>query len=321
MKLAPSLLCLVSALALLPIASSAANLLSATPAASQKAQITILYDAFGQPSAMEKDWGFAALIEFGGKRILFDTGDNPDILAKNAKAKRADLSKLDFVVMSHRHGDHMGGLSYLLNVNPKVKIYAPKENFGVYGFSLPSSFYRKDESLPSEQRYYGGTPPEVIRFGSAWPTAKFELIENTTEIASGIHLIALVSDKPNTLELRELSLALDTPDGIVLVVGCSHPGIDKIVESASSINKHIHIIVGGFHLVVAKDPEIEKVVTGLRDTWKLDYVAPGHCTGEPTFAALRKAFADHYVYAGLGSTISLLPTPGSIAKANQASVP
>jgi hypothetical protein len=58
-----------------------------------KAQITVLYDAFGKPSAMEKDWGFAALIEYGGKRILFDTGDNPDILANNAKAKGVDLSK------------------------------------------------------------------------------------------------------------------------------------------------------------------------------------------------------------------------------------
>jgi len=61
---------------------------------SQKAQITILYDAFGKPSAMEKDWGFAALIEYGGKRILFDTGDDPDILARNVKAKNVDLSKL-----------------------------------------------------------------------------------------------------------------------------------------------------------------------------------------------------------------------------------
>jgi 7,8-dihydropterin-6-yl-methyl-4-(beta-D-ribofuranosyl)aminobenzene 5'-phosphate synthase len=205
--------------------------------------------------------------------------------------------------MSHRHADHMGGLDYVLRVNPKVKIYAPKENFGVYGFSLPSSFYRKDESLPPEQRYYDGAPPEVMKFGSAWPKANFELIEKTTEIAPGIHLIALVSDKPTTLELRELSLAIDTPDGIVLVVGCSHPGIDKIVEAASSINKRIHIIAGGFHLVVAKDPDIETVVTGLHDTWKVDYVAPGHCTGEPTFAALRKAFGEHYVYAGLGSTI------------------
>jgi 7,8-dihydropterin-6-yl-methyl-4-(beta-D-ribofuranosyl)aminobenzene 5'-phosphate synthase len=104
----------------------------------------------------------------------------------------------------------------------------------------------------------------------------------------------------------------------VLVVGCSHPGIDKIVEAASAINKRIHLIAGGFHLVVAKDPEIEEVVTGLRDTWKVDYVAPGHCTGEPTFAALRKAFGQHYVYAGLGSTIVLGPTPRSIATANQA---
>jgi metal-dependent hydrolase (beta-lactamase superfamily II) len=64
-----------------------------------------------QTPAMQKDRGYAALVEYGGKRILFDTGNNPDILAQNAKAKGVDLTKLDFVVMSHRHGDHMGGLS------------------------------------------------------------------------------------------------------------------------------------------------------------------------------------------------------------------
>jgi len=317
MKSKLSLLCLVGPLTLLPIGRAATNPHSAANTATQKAQITILYDAFGKPSTMQKDWGFAALIEYGGKRILFDTGNNPDILARNAKAKGADLSKLDFVVLSHRHGDHMGGLSYLLRVNPKVKIYAPRENFGVYGFSLPSSFYRKDESLPAEQRYYDGAPPEVMKFGSAWPRANFELIEKTTEIAPGIHLIALVSDKPTTLELHELSLAIDTPEGIVLVVGCSHPGIDKIVEGAISINQRIHMIVGGLHLVVAKDPEIEKIVTELHDTRKVDYVAPGHCTGEPAFTALKKAFGEHYVYAGLGSTIVLAPTPPSIAASRQ----
>jgi hypothetical protein len=110
---------------------------SAAPAPSvprdeTKQQITILHDAFGKPSPMEKDWGFAALIEYRGKHILFDTGDNPDILARNAKAKGVDLSNLDFAVLSHRHGDHMGGLDHLLAVNPHVKIYATKENFGVY---------------------------------------------------------------------------------------------------------------------------------------------------------------------------------------------
>ena len=270
-----------------------------------KVQITILYDAFGQASAMQKDWGYAALIEYGGKHILFDTGNNPDILAQNVKAKDIDLSKLDFVVMSHRHGDHMGGLAYLLKVNPKVTIYAPKEGFGVYGANLPSGFYRKDPSLPPEQRYYNGAPPEVMRFGAAWPGVNFQLIDKNTEMAPNIHLITLVSDKPGTLELRELSLAISTPDGMVVVVGCSHPGIDKIVESAAAINPRIRFIVGGFHLVVASDSDIEKVVTALHDRFKVEYVAPGHCTGEPAFAALKKAFGDHYLYAGLGTALTL----------------
>lgn len=292
------------------LAGCGALLLSrGTGAEPPSAQITILYDAFGKPSAMQKDWGFAALIEYAGKRILFDTGDNPDILANNAKAKGVDLSKLDFVVLSHRHGDHMGGMEYLLSVNPKVRIYAPKENFGVYGFSLPGSFYRRDESLPPEQRYYDGAPPNVMRFGSAWPRADFELIEQTREIAPGIHLIALTSDKPSTLELRELSLAIDTPDGIVLLVGCSHPGIDKIVEAAASIDRRIHLVAGGFHLVVTKDEEIDRIASILHDRWGVEYVAPGHCTGEPAFAALRRVFGERYVYAGLGTVVAMNGRP------------
>jgi 7,8-dihydropterin-6-yl-methyl-4-(beta-D-ribofuranosyl)aminobenzene 5'-phosphate synthase len=188
-------------------------------------QITILYDAFGSDSAMRKDWGFSALVEIAGKRVLFDTGDNAEIFAANVKAKGVDLTKLDFVVLSHRHSDHMAGLNYVLSVNPSVRIYAPKEGFGIYGSSLPSSFYRKDESLPSEMRYYDGKPPEVMQFGAAWTNAHFELIDQTTEIAPGITLIALISDLPGTRELKELSLAVNTSDGLVLVVGCSHPGL------------------------------------------------------------------------------------------------
>jgi len=289
----------VSCSALLLLFMGCATTISAgqmTSAAPAKPKITVLYDAFGKTPTMQKDWGYAAFIEYGGKRILFDTGNNPEIFARNAKAKGVDLTKLDFVVMSHRHGDHMGGLTYLLKVNPTVRIYAPKDGLGgVYGSDIPSSFYRKDASLPPEQRYYDGGPPKIMRFGSAWPGANFQLI----------HLIALVSDKPGTLELRELSLAINTPEGMVIVVGCSHPGIDKIVEAASSINPRIHLIVGGFHLVVSSDSEIETIVTALHDRFKVEYVAPGHCTGEPAFTALKKAFGDRYLYAGLGTTLAL----------------
>jgi 7,8-dihydropterin-6-yl-methyl-4-(beta-D-ribofuranosyl)aminobenzene 5'-phosphate synthase len=268
-------------------------------------QITVLYDAFGKDSSMKKDWGYAALIEAGGKRILFDTGNDAEVFAANVKAKKVDLSKLDFVVLSHRHSDHMAGLSHVLSVNPKVKIYAPKEGFGIYGSTLPSKFYRKNESLPMEMRYYDGSPPETMKFGSAWQGANFEPIEKTTEVAPGVHVIALVSEAAGTKELRELSLAIETPEGIVLIVGCSHPGIEAIVAEAAKINPTINTIAGGFHLVVAQDDAITKLATSLRNNYKVQNIAPGHCTGESTFAVLKQVFGDRYLYAGVGTVLAL----------------
>ena len=269
-------------------------------------RVTILYDSFGKSPTLTMDWGFAALVEYGGKRILFDTGNNAQIFERNVKAAGIDLQKLDFVVMSHRHGDHMGGLAYLLKVNPTVKIYAPKERSGVYGDDQPSStWYRKDPSLPAEQRYYSGAPPEIIHRGEAWPGANFQLIDKNIEIVPGMYLIALVSDQPGTLELHELSLAVRTPDGLVLVVGCSHPGVEHIVQEASAIDPHINLLLGGLHQIQAPDPEVERIARVLHDQYKLDRIAPGHCTGEPEFAALKKTFGDHYLYAGVGSVVDL----------------
>jgi 7,8-dihydropterin-6-yl-methyl-4-(beta-D-ribofuranosyl)aminobenzene 5'-phosphate synthase len=269
-------------------------------------RVTILYDSFGKSPTLTMDWGFAALVEYGGKRILFDTGNSPQIFEHNVKAAGVDLRKLDFVVMSHRHGDHMGGLAYLLKVNPTVKIFAPKERSGVYGDDQPSStWYRKDPSLPAEQRYYRGAPPEIIHMGEAWPNANFQLIDKNIEIVPGMYLIALVSDQPGTLELRELSLAIRTPDGLVLVVGCSHPGVEHIVQEASAIDPHINLLFGGLHQIQAPDPEVERIARLLHDQYKLDRIAPGHCTGEPEFAALKKTFGDHYLYAGVGSVVDL----------------
>jgi 7,8-dihydropterin-6-yl-methyl-4-(beta-D-ribofuranosyl)aminobenzene 5'-phosphate synthase len=268
-----------------------------------KSEIKVLYDAFGKKNGFKKDWGYAAIVEIGGKKILFDTGNNADIFEHNVKEAKVDLATIDFVVMSHRHSDHMAGLSKVIAANPKVKIFGPKEGFGIYGASLPSAFYRKDPSLPPESRYYDGTPPVTMEFGTAWDKANFQTIDQTTEIAPGVWAIALVSDVAGTRELKELSLAIDTPNGLVVLVGCSHPGILNIVQAAAKIKPQIHLIAGGFHLVTAADETIAQIATALRDQWQVAYIAPGHCTGEPTFNALRKAFGDRYVYAGLGTTL------------------
>ncbi len=268
-------------------------------------RVTILYDAFGSSPALTKDWGFAAYIEYGGQRILFDTGNDAQIFAHNVQAAGVDLTALDFAVISHRHLDHTAGLSYLLSVNPGLRIYAPKESFGVFGSSLPNTFYRKDESLPERMRYYDGRPPETMTFGSAWPDARFEMIDKTAEVAPGIHILSLVSDKPGTRELRELSLVIQTPQGVVVMAGCSHPGIDKIVEAAAVIDPRVSLVMGGFHLPAAPDAEIARVASTLHDAFNVSKLAPGHCTGEPAFALFRKIWGERYVYAGVGSVIEL----------------
>jgi 7,8-dihydropterin-6-yl-methyl-4-(beta-D-ribofuranosyl)aminobenzene 5'-phosphate synthase len=295
-----------------PIGLSAAN------AQTGAAQITVLYDAFGKASTLTKDWGFAALITYGGKRILFDTGNNAEIFAHNVEAMGVDLKQLDFAVISHRHGDHTSGLNHLLKVNPAVKIYAPQENFGVFGAALRGTFYRRNDSLPPDMRYFDGKPPDTLRFGTPWPEANFAWISKTTEVTPGFHLILLTGTWGADLEVKEISLAIDTPDGIVLIVGCSHPTIEKIVEAAKSvINKPIHLVLGGLHLLPAKDDQITSIAASLRDAWGVRYMAPAHCTGEPAFAILKEMFGERYIYAGLGTTVLLGPKVTVKAEAGQ----
>jgi len=125
-------------------------------------RVTILYDSFGKNPAVTMDWGFAALVESGGKRILFDTGNNAQIFEHNVKTLGVDLRNLDFVVISHRHADHTSGITYLLTINPKIKIYVPDETWGLFARGVRNDFYRKDTSLPADMRYYGGHPPEIL---------------------------------------------------------------------------------------------------------------------------------------------------------------
>lgn len=280
-------------------------LLASVAAEESPNRVTILYDAFGKSSSLTMDFGFAALVEYEGKRILFDTGNNARIFEHNVKALGVDLRNIDFVVISHRHSDHTSGITYLLTVNPKVRIYVPDEAWGLFARGVKSDIYRKDPSLPAEMRYYGGHPPEIFEGGSPWPGGNFTPISQRTEVTPGIFILQGVSTSPGTLELKELSLAIKSPQGMILIVGCSHPGVEHIVQEATAIDPHISILFGGMHLGQKPDSEVERIAAVLHDKYKLERVAPGHCTGEPAFAALRRAFGDHYVYAGLGSVVDL----------------
>lgn len=272
------------------------------PPAHAPTRVTILADAFGDRAGLHKDWGYSALVEHHGKRILFDAGNDADALRRNAEALGQDLRDLDFVVISHRHGDHTDGLHYLLEVNPDVRIYAPDDEY--FGGPTPHAFFRRSvDSLPRRMRYFDGEVPDPLPHGSPWKRANLERVAAEREIVPGIRLVPNLSQGPTFRETPELSMAIDTADGQIVLVGCSHPGIERILASMQAKTRPVRMLVGGLHWIPLPDAEVERLARSLRDDWRVRDVAPGHCTGEVGFAALSRVFGRRYRYAGLGTTL------------------
>ena len=282
----------------------------AAHAADNTARVTIIYDAFGKPSSLERGWGYSALVEYGGKRILFDTGGQDKAFAHNVQALHVDLKNLDFVVLSHRHGDHTGGLNYVLQQNPTVQIYAPLEN-GSFGTPVSGkgpigkALLRKVDGIPKDLHYFDGKYADNYALDSPWPQARITLIDKPVEVIPGFFLFKTVSEKKGTLELNEISMAIKTPKGLAVVVGCSHPGIEQILAAASHIDPTIYTIVGGLHLIDSGDQEVTKVVENFRDKWKIERVAAGHCSGEFAQTEFERIFKDRHDHSGVGEVIDL----------------
>ena len=213
------------------------------------------------------------------------------------------------IVISHRHVDHATGLRYVLKVNPNVTVYVPwdKSN-GFGGGPITKVYLRGEDTLPAKMRYFDGKDPDNFTYGKLYDTGNFVLVNETKEVSPGIFLVRTVSQKKGTLELPELTLAIKRPNGLLLVDGCSHAGIDQILQAASAVDPRTEVVFGGLHLAESPLADIDPVVDGLKSEWKVQNIAPGHCTGEPAFARLKKAYGDNYVYAGLGTKVEL-PAP------------
>jgi 7,8-dihydropterin-6-yl-methyl-4-(beta-D-ribofuranosyl)aminobenzene 5'-phosphate synthase len=154
-------------------------------------------------------------------------------------------------------------------------------------------------------RYFGGTHPEHFAWGKLYDIGNFVLVDQLTEVSPGIFLVRTVSQKKGTLELPELTLAIKRPNGLLLVDGCSHAGVEAILEAASAVDPRTEVVFGGLHLVTTPVEEIDVLVENFKTKWKVQRIAAGHCTGEPAFARLKKAYGESYWYAGLGTTVEI----------------
>lgn len=297
----------------------------------QQGTITNLYDAFSKDTSLTKDFGFSCLVKFAGKHILFDAGSNADVFKHNAEKLKIDLTRIDAVVVSHAHFDHLNGIDYLLEKNPKVKIYFPYDIF--WGAPVPFDATGQEptiaDSLPQHMRYFDGTKTKfTIMQSGRFNHANIEFIKESKEIFPGINIIATnspfmgyfscypnksfvegqfqdaASDCKNT-NLPELSLSMKTANGEVLIAGCSHTGIEHIVEQTQKVTGNsIELVYGGFHMIPFNREQTNKICAYMKNTLGVRKVAPAHCTGHLAFKILQDLYKQNYFYAGLGETIS-----------------
>jgi len=297
----------------------------------QEGTITNLYDAFGKDTTLTPDFGFSCITKYKGKTILFDAGSNADIFKRNILQLGIDLTQVDMVVVSHGHFDHLNGIDYVLQVNPNVKIYFPYDIF--WGAPVPFDATGQEadvkDSLPKSMQYFnGGDTKFLIKQSGRFWNANIEFVKGSKEILPGLFLIATSSqymgyfscypgksfvegqfeqdaDHCKNTNLPELSLAMKTDKGEVLIAGCSHTGIENIVnETMKTTGNNIELLYGGFHLLPFDRPQTLRIVQLLRQDLKIHRVAPAHCTGHLAFKILKDTFQGDYVYAGLGESIS-----------------
>ncbi len=301
------------------------------PPALKEDTILNLYDAFGKDSTLQKDFGFSCILRHDGKTILFDAGGNADIFRQNVKRLKINLKKIDAVIVSHGHFDHLNGIDYVLRENPKVKIYMPFDIF--WGAPVPFDATGPETAagaeLPEHFRYFDGGPTKfTIRQSGRFWGANIEYVKTSREIFPGMTLVptnspymGYFSGYPNKsfvegqfegdnhdhykyTNLPELSLALRTAKGQVVIVGCSHSGVERIVEEAKKVTRdQIDLVYGGFHLIPFDKAKIESIVQYLKNDLGVRRVAPAHCTGHLAFKALRDLYGEGYIYAGLGERI------------------
>jgi 7,8-dihydropterin-6-yl-methyl-4-(beta-D-ribofuranosyl)aminobenzene 5'-phosphate synthase len=233
-------------------------------------KMTILYDNYVFTEGTKSDWGFACLIKGTKKTILFDTGTKSDVLWHNVEKLNADLGKVEQIVISHNHGDHTGGLQSVLERNPDVSVFFP--------MSCAHEFTNSVE----------GTGAKVVA------------VEQPLKICENVYLTGEMGD-----EIKEQSLILDTPKGLVIITGCSHQGIVNILKKAREIvDKDIYLVFGGFHLLRHTDEQVKEIIEEFKSLG-VKQCGGTHCTGDKAIAMFKEAFGENYVQMGVGRVIEI----------------
>jgi len=238
--------------------------------AAKDLSITVSYDNNPYKERLTTAWGFSCVIRGTEKTILFDTGGDGSILVTNLEELDINPKEIDLVVLSHIHGDHVGGLPSFLRKNSEVVVYLPK--------SFPKGFKDKVKE-------YGAKIVEVQE-----PLKICQEVYSTGELGTWI---------------KEQSLVIHTEKGLVVITGCAHPGIVKIVNKAKDLVKNtVLLVMGGFHLGGESKGEIENIISSFRKLG-VSYVGPCHCSGDAARQLFKEEYGKNFINVGVGRVVTM----------------
>lgn len=236
----------------------------------KKVTATIIYDNYVHTMGLEADWGYSLLLSGLDKTILFDTGTNPGIFKGNFDKLEIDASCIDEVFITHEHGDHFGGLHKFLEMNEDVKIVVPK----TFSARFINDYADECKSL--------------------------EVVSGPAQVCNDLYTTGVMGSR-----IPEQALVLNTKKGLVVMTGCSHPGIINMLnEIKETFQKDIYLVFGGFHLMEASDKQIENIISQMRELG-IKKCGATHCTGDHQIDLFRKAFGKEFVEMGAGNVIEL----------------
>jgi len=227
--------------------------------------LSIVYDNKPFDGRLVTDWGFSCFVEGLEKSILFDSGADGRILLGNMEKMGIPPARVDVVLLSHEHRDHTGGLKDLLPLNPKIEVWVP--------------------------HFFSAAFRQTIRTAGA---AVVE-VKDAGKICDGAHTTGVIEGW-----IREQSLVLDTEKGLVLVTGCAHPRIVRIIDRVRDLfPKDIAMVLGGFHLAGFEIKDIREIIRKFRDSG-IQRAGPAHCSGDEARTLFREEYGDDFVEIGVG---------------------